>query len=239
MTLPILALDLETTGTDTEHDRIIEIGFARQGGDPEGMRINPGIPIPPSATAVHGITDADVAGCPYFVEVAEALATYMAGHLLVGYNIRSFDVPMLTAEFARCGIPWPAPDAQIVDAYRVFKHQEPRTLTGALRHYCGATHNGAHVAAQDAAAALMVLEAQRTKYGAHDLADLERAENWADADGKIVWNDGVAVLNFGKHEGTPLINVDGGYLQWMLASDFPSDTKALIEAAMQGWDGRR
>ena len=67
ITRPLIVLDTETTGTDVNSDRIVEVGF--QVWDATGMTkewrslVNPGVPIPAAATRVHGITDAEVNGC--------------------------------------------------------------------------------------------------------------------------------------------------------------------------------
>ena len=62
--------DLETTGTNILTDRIVEISIIKlmpNGTESEvTMRINPQMPIPAEATAIHHITDADVADCPTF-----------------------------------------------------------------------------------------------------------------------------------------------------------------------------
>jgi DNA polymerase-3 subunit epsilon len=77
---PLAIIDLETTGTDPQSDRIVEIGILKVTPDSRRcqrvLRLNPGIPIPPGATAVHGITDADVAGG---LSVATARATSRIG----------------------------------------------------------------------------------------------------------------------------------------------------------------
>ena len=71
---PLAVVGLETTGTQPATDRVIEIAVLRL--DPRQQpvsfvrRVNPGIPVPPAATAVHGITTADVASCPPFKGVA-------------------------------------------------------------------------------------------------------------------------------------------------------------------------
>ena len=71
---PLVFFDLETTGINISTDRIVEISYLKVYPDgreeSKTMRINPGRPIPPEATAVHKITDADVADCPTFKEVA-------------------------------------------------------------------------------------------------------------------------------------------------------------------------
>ena len=58
---PIVFFDLETTGVNISKDRIIEISLLKvaPNGKEESKtrRINPGIPIPPEATAIHGISD--------------------------------------------------------------------------------------------------------------------------------------------------------------------------------------
>ena len=105
---PLVFFDLETTGLDLKKDRIIELAFIKW--TPHGdvlereRRFNPGIPIPPEATAVHGITDADVADEVEFCRTARSLADMLEGCDLAGFNVRRFDIPMLVQEFARCGV---------------------------------------------------------------------------------------------------------------------------------------
>ena len=75
---PLVFFDLETTGLDLKQDRIVELAFIKW--TPHGdilereRRFNPGIPIPPESTAVHGITDADVADELEFCRTARSLA---------------------------------------------------------------------------------------------------------------------------------------------------------------------
>ena len=75
---PIIFFDLETTGIDIARDRIVEISMVKVMPDGEEIvrtrRINPGMPIPAEATAVHHITDADVADKPLFADIAAQLA---------------------------------------------------------------------------------------------------------------------------------------------------------------------
>src|SRR5262249_46281368 len=107
---PLVVLDLETTGKRTHVDRIIEISTLKlmPGGTTKinTRRLNPGMPIHPEATAVHGITDADVADEPPFEEIATPLAANLERCDLCGYNIWSFDLKILRAEFRRVGVPF-------------------------------------------------------------------------------------------------------------------------------------
>lgn len=78
---PIVFFDLETTGVQITRDRIVEISILKISPDGERetktRRINPEMPIPAEASAVHGITDADVAGCPTFAQVARSLYAWL------------------------------------------------------------------------------------------------------------------------------------------------------------------
>ncbi|RLB54752.1 MAG: hypothetical protein DRI90_19960 [Deltaproteobacteria bacterium] len=102
-----LCIDSETTGLDPKSDRLVELAAVefRQGEVLRrmGMLLNPGVPIPAAANAVHGISDADVADCPPFQDVQERFLTHVAAaDLLVGYNW-PFDAAFLEAA---CGPRW-------------------------------------------------------------------------------------------------------------------------------------
>ena len=74
MQRPLIVFDTETTGTDPQRDRIVELATLKI--MPDGSReekckrFNPLVPIPKDATAVHGISDADVRNEPPFSKVA-------------------------------------------------------------------------------------------------------------------------------------------------------------------------
>ena len=96
---PIVFFDLETTGTNINSDRIVEICYLKvyPNGNEESktMRINPEMHIPAEASAVHGIYDEDVADCPTFKEVARSIANDIEGCDLAGFNSNRFDIPVL------------------------------------------------------------------------------------------------------------------------------------------------
>ncbi len=96
-----LCIDSETTGLDPQEDRLVELAAVEfRGGEVlrrMGMLLNPGRPIPADASAVHGITDADVADSPPFSEVAERFLNHVRkAEVLVGYNW-PFDAAFLAA----------------------------------------------------------------------------------------------------------------------------------------------
>ncbi len=101
---PLTVLDVETTGTNTRRDHVVQ--FAASSVTPSGEVthinefINPEMPIPAEVTAIHHITDSDVKDKPAFREHAQSLADQLTGHDFVAYNHR-FDRDVLTAEFER------------------------------------------------------------------------------------------------------------------------------------------
>lgn len=112
--LPAFVFDCETTGLDVKRDRIVSLGGVRMRG-PEILRaetidqlVDPGRPIPPRTTAIHGITDEMVAGSGRFETHWPALATLIQDMILVGHNI-AFDIAHLRWAATRAGIAWTPP----------------------------------------------------------------------------------------------------------------------------------
>jgi len=242
---PLVVLDLETTGKRTHVDRIIEISTLKL--MPDGThkllsrRLNPGMPIHPDATAVHGITDADLADKAPFQATAARLSGYLEGCDLCGYNIWSFDLKILTAGFRRSGVPFSIEGRHIVDPIRIFYKREPRDLTAALQFYRGMEHEGAHGPEADVIAALLVLDGQADRYQdlPRSIGELHQYMEYPeilDPDGKFVRReDGVVVLAFGKYSGEPLADVarlDRPYLEWIVRSDFSSEAKSIAREAL-------
>lgn len=147
---PIVFLDLETTGVDPSRDRIVEISLVKV--MPDGTkevktrRINPEMPIPPAATAVHGITDEDVKDCPRFREIAKSLAAYIEGCDFGGFNSNKFDIPVLAEEFLRAGVDVDLKKRKMVDVQNIFHKMEQRTLVAAYKFYCDKDLENAHSA---------------------------------------------------------------------------------------------
>ena len=87
---PLVFFDLETTGTNINTDRIVEICYLKvyPNGNEESktMRINPEMHIPEASTAIHGIHDEDVADCPTFKQIAKELAKSIEGADIAGFN---------------------------------------------------------------------------------------------------------------------------------------------------------
>ena len=161
---PIVFFDLETTGTNINSDRIVEICYLKvyPNGNEESktLRINPEMPIPAESSAVHGIFDADVADCPTFKEVAKSIANDIEGCDLAGFNSNRFDIPVLAEEFLRAGVDIDMSKRKFVDVQVIFHKMEQRTLSAAYKFYCGRNLEDAHTAEADTRATYEVLMAQ-------------------------------------------------------------------------------
>jgi len=245
---PLVFLDVESTGVSASSDRIVEI--ATLALYPDGSeefrccRVNPGVPIAAEATAVHGISDADVVGEPSFNVYAKSLLSSLTDCDFAGFGIARFDLPLLQAEFQRVGIEFVWRNRAVIDAMTIFHTMERRDLAGAVRFYLDRGFPRAHAAEGDVRAAVDVLLAQLQRY--EDLpSDLDALNqfcnptnpDWIDPDGKFVWSDGVPTIAFGKRKGTPLVRLvadEPDYLAWILSGEFSSEVKGLIRKAMNG-----
>ena len=173
---PLVFFDLETTGLDPEHDRVVEVGLVKllPDGQRERMveRVDPGIDIPESASNIHGIHTQDVRGLfgkPRLDKVAPGLLEFIGDADIAGFNSNAYDLPLWNSECRRHGIAFSTEDRYLVDAKIIFHEKEtgwdrflmgPRNLAAAVRHYCGRELVGAHSADHDAEGTLDVLLAQ-------------------------------------------------------------------------------
>ncbi|MCI5662860.1 MAG: 3'-5' exonuclease [Mediterranea sp.] len=238
---PLVFFDLETTGTNINSDRIVEICYLKvhPNGNEEAktLRINPEMHIPEEASAVHGIYDADVADCPTFKSIARNIAKDIEGCDLAGFNSNRFDIPVLAEEFLRAEVDIDLSRRKFVDVQVIFHKMEQRTLSAAYKFYCGKNLDDAHSAEGDTRATYEVLKAQLDRYPElqNDIAFLSNYSSFnknVDFAGRMVYNDaGVEVFNFGKYKGMPVTEVlqrDPGYYGWIQSSDFTLNTKAML-----------
>lgn len=245
LTRPLVYFDLETTGIDPDADKIVEICLQRH--DPDGTvstethRLQPGRPIPAGATAVHGISDADVADAPRFEAVADQLLAFLGAADLAGFNIQRFDAPLLDREFSDCGRDLKLQHRHMIDAMTIFHRKERRDLSAAARFYLQREHVGAHAAESDVEITADILDAQLNQYD--DLPQtVEELAQWTRGDrldlmGKFAWSEGQVVFTFGKHRGHALATVadkNQDYCRWFLDANFREDAKSLVRDAIDG-----
>lgn len=239
---PIVFFDLETTGVNAIHDRIVEISYIKvfPDGNEESktLRINPERHIPEQSSAIHGIYDEDVKDCPTFKQVARDIAAIFVNSDIAGFNSNYFDVPMLVEEMLRAGIDFDITKCRLIDVQNIYHKLEQRTLSAAYKFYCGKNLEDAHSAQADTRATYEVLKAQLDKYpdklnnDVEFLSSFSKMNDNVDFAGRIIYNDKhIPVFNFGKYKGQSVEDVlarDPGYYGWMMQGDFPQNTKQVL-----------
>ncbi len=242
LTKPICFFDLETTGTQVASDRIVEISILKVTPDQEEIlktwRVNPGIPIPPEVTAIHGISNEDVADKPSFKELAREIEQFIQGADLAGYNSNRFDLPLLAEEFLRVDIDFDLGNRKSIDVQGIFFKKEPRTLEAAYKFYCNKSLENAHSAEADTIATYEVLKSQLDRYedlenNMNVLSDFSApSQGYADFAGFLRFNkEGKEIFSFGKYKGQVVEDVllkDQGYFAWIQNADFPLYTKKVL-----------
>ena len=238
---PIIFFDLETTGVDTSRDRIVEISMVKILVDGtkqvKTRRINPEMPIPTEATAVHGISDEDVKDEPTFKQIAKSLALFIEGCDFGGFNSNRFDLPVLVEEFLRAGVDVDFKRRKYIDVQNIFHKKEQRTLVAAYKFYCDKDLENAHSAEADTLATYEVLEAQIERYGdigdtVDELAAFSTHNEVVDFAGRIALNEkGEEIFTFGKYKGrsvAEIFAVEPSYYAWLMNGDFPQYTKKIF-----------
>ncbi len=153
-----IIFDTESTGLDSQHDRIIEIGGVELVNKfPSGRNfhtyINPqGRKVHPEALAVHGITEEFLEDKPTFSQIVEEMAALFDGAMLVAHNA-GFDIGFINAEYARIGLPSVDP-ARVVDTLALARRRHPmgpNSLDALCKRYgIDNTHRTKHGALLDA-----------------------------------------------------------------------------------------
>ena len=159
--LRAVALDTETTGLDPRTARVVQVGAVRIGGGGERFEslVNPGIPVPPASSAIHGLHDRDLADAPGFAEVAAPLAGFVGDAVLVGHTI-GYDLAILAREHALAGLAWSPPPA--LDVRLLARLARPGPMHDDLDRLCaalGIAIEGRHTAIGDALATAAVFTA--------------------------------------------------------------------------------
>jgi DNA polymerase-3 subunit epsilon len=253
---PLAFFDLETTGVNVGSDRIVEICIVRVNvngtTDVKTMRINPTIPIPAEASAIHHIYDEDVKDKPTFAEVAHELNHFLLNCDLAGFNSNKFDIPLLVEEFLRAEVDFEFKHRKFIDVMNIFHKMEPRNLAAAYKFYCNETLENAHSAEADTMATYKIMLAQLERYqdveykdfkgnvskpivnDVKALHDFSFQNKNADLAGHIVYDEKkLEVFNFGKYKGKSVEEVfrmEPSYYDWMMKSQFPLMTKKTITA---------
>jgi len=243
LTKPICFFDLETTGINITHDRIVEISILKvfPNGTEESKTwlVNPEMTIPNEVIEIHGITNEKVANEPAFKELAKDIYNMIKDSDLGGFNSNRFDIPLLAEEMLRAEVDFDMKNTLAVDVQTIFHKMEQRTLSAAYKFYCDESLDNAHSAEADTKATFEVLKSQLDKYEELEndtkfLAEFSSRKKIADFAGFITFNkEGLECFSFGKHKGklvTDVLEKEPGYFGWLLSADFPLYTKKVLTA---------
>lgn len=193
----IAAFDLETTGLDLAESRIVTACIAELGesgaiaSDPKEWLVNPGVPIPEAATAVHGITNelAESGGLPplqAISEIVKTLTDYQQQGIPIAIFNAPYDLTILRAECQRYGLPELRieliVDPLVLDRKFMQFRRGKRTLTVLAQAY-GVELGNAHNSTADAIAAGQLAQLQIALYGSPEVTAVELHEmqkSWSD-----------------------------------------------------------
>lgn len=234
---PLVFFDLETTGINTMKDKIVSVSAIKL--YPDGKRnsfyslVNPAMPIPESASKIHGVYDKDVEGKPFFKDLAPTIELIFKGSDIAGYNSNYFDVPLLSNEFSLSGITFPDPGTMFIDVCTIYKTMNPRNLSAAYERYTGKSLEGAHNAENDNEATIDIFLAQLEQHPELPLTVKEIDEMYGgaarvDISGKFIKDsNGTYYFNFGKYKNEPIQKANLHYLAWMYSErcDFSEEVK--------------
>ncbi|HLF16970.1 MAG TPA: 3'-5' exonuclease [Candidatus Thermoplasmatota archaeon] len=243
-----LAFDLETTELDTDKARIIEFCFlevddALQERSRWTELVHPGIPIPESSRAVHGIGDEMVRVKPPFSHFAPRIQALVQESVLIAHNVQ-FDLQVLHNELRRAGQPGLRPNHPAIDTQMVERFVNSHSLAACFERYTGKPMEGNHRSEADTAACLEVLRRQRQAHAAllpPSLEGLEspnlvkhfrpdaQAKTWLDHGHRFYLDAaGTIRFGFGKYRDQPALE-QKDYLGWMRdKGDFPPDVKTMV-----------
>jgi len=222
-----VCFDLETTGLDPVHDRIIEIAIVKFtfGGviDRYETLIDPEKLIPDETIAIHNITNEMVKGKPIISEVLPTILKKLSGSILVGHGI-GLDVEFVVQAARRADIPNLINSSQTIDTLRLARlyGQSPINSLEKLRMHFNIAEEGAHRAMSD-----VVVNIEVFRYLTQNFKTTESI--FKRLEKPIL----LKAMPLGKHKGRPFHEIPTEYLRWALGKDFDQDLVFSIKTELK------
>jgi DNA polymerase-3 subunit epsilon len=186
-------IDIETTGLSASYNNIIEIGIIKVSGlkitDSYQSLVNPQREVPYYITQLTGITSDDVYNAPFFEDIANEVADFISGHIIVGHNL-SFDKSFLRKEFEACGkdVLSNHDVCTLKMARRLYPMLKSKSLGSVCRHL-GVNNMSAHRALGDAKVTARILikmiSELKENYGVHFADELIKFQKLEKKDLKV------------------------------------------------------
>lgn len=228
MALRTIYYDTETTGLRADKDRIIEIAAYDPVSELSFVRlINPGMPIPREASAVHKITDEMVANSPGFSEIGAEFVEFCKGDVvLIAHNNDAFDLQFLKQEFGRNQMT--LPDWKFLDTLkwaRRYRPDLPRHTLQFLREIYGIAANNAHRALDDVIVLHRVFSSMTDDLPIEKLYEIMNRPQTTQE---------ISRMPFGKFQGKSLDQVPRDYVTWLAGSGaFEKSENQQLKAAFE------
>jgi len=225
--------DVESTGLSPSNDRIVQLGIKII--SPVGKVLlnksklyNPGIPISEAAYKTHGISNESVKNEIPFKQDASKLKKIFENKIIAGYNILRFDLPLLAAEFERCGISIDF-GTDIIDVLKIERKINDNTLSSVYKRYTGKELDGSHDASNDLNATFEILQHQINNFDLDEdkLYELSGSKDMLDYSGKLSRDaEGFLIFNFGKKCMGKRVIDNKDYASWVLSEEL--DRKSVV-----------
>ncbi|EPP35026.1 exonuclease, DNA polymerase III, epsilon subunit family domain protein [Chlamydia ibidis] len=227
----LIFYDTETTGTQIERDRVVEIAAYNSITQESFVTyVNPEIPIPEDASKIHGITTEMVTSAPKFSEMYEKFISFCGpDSILVAHNNDNFDYPLLQKECRRHSLPpLDLPSIDSLKWAQKYRPDLPKHNLQYLRQVYGFEDNQAHRALDDVITLHRVFSALTGDLQPQQIIELMSAR----------CHPKVFKMPFGKYRGKPITEVPASYISWLEqqgALDKPEnkDVKAAIDSLKQ------
>ena len=222
MSFTYLVNDVETVGLNppaAPASGVVEIAWATidpitlEITDEFVSRVNPGCPIDPRASAVHGITDENVMFCKPLSEVFAPEGPTIS----IGHNT-SFDIKFLSPHYENL-----AGSLCTLALARQYIKDAPNHKLGTLVQHLGLAGGKAHSALGDVHSTVQLLRVLVDKAG-RDLPTLVAAARKA---------KNVLVMPFGKYKGQQVLTLPKDYIQWFVKQEIDKDLRLSLEQALR------
>lgn len=244
---PICFIDIETTGLDFKKDEIIQIIIKKINPDKSEVsfikRFNPIIEIQKEAFEKHGISKEDLVNEGQFKDSCKEILDFLEDSHLFGFNIIYFDLPFLIQKLYDNGhiLNFKKKGKKIVDIKKLFNYiYNPNSIEFIWRFLKQDLITDISNL-NDVELSLDILNDVIDKNPILNINTIEAIEsvtnqdNSFDLSGKILFKDNELFFNFGKYKDkkvVDVINTDNNYIQWVLNSDIPIDTKMVLKTVI-------
>lgn len=232
---PLCVIDTETTSADKNSAEIISLAVLKLNLDNSleeyTFYCKPKNPIEPGATAVNGFDSGAVEHFLPFNKYAKQIQAILKDTIIAGYNSNNFDNCILQRELENAG--YKLEIDRTYDAFPIFKKHHRQRLANAVSIYCGETLENSHDCLADVIGTFKVISKQ-VELENLPIADIKEKEEGSrksvdDLDRYLIKSGSSYILNFSKHKGKMIHEVDKSFLSWVMRNDFIKSFKDIVK----------